>query len=144
MTYFTALIYRLFKLSPANLLQIQLLHLRPRPGRPAQELQTGFDAGVVRKAAHRDCVGHRFPSHGLGQMRDDHFKRDAFQTGAVCRLFDCIHRCILQGLPLAGPSKMRFDLTHPDRHIPTGNGPKIHATIQGQAPGHGPVSERNW
>ena len=60
-------------------LQIQLLHLRSRPGRSAQELQTGFDAGVVREAADGDGLAHRFPAEFFGQLRDDHLKGDTLK-----------------------------------------------------------------
>ena len=48
-----------------NLFQIQLLHLLARPRCSAQKLQAGFDAGVVRKAAHWHGGSHRFPAHPL-------------------------------------------------------------------------------
>lgn len=57
--------------------QIQFLDFGPRPGRSSQELQAGFDAGVVCEAFDLDDLAHLLPSMMLHQLRNHHLKRDA-------------------------------------------------------------------
>lgn len=61
----------------AGLFQIQLLNPFASPRCLAQKFQAGFDAGVMREAAHGNGGGHRVPTEVLGQLCDDGFKRDA-------------------------------------------------------------------
>lgn len=79
-----------------NLPQVQLLHFLSCPRSPAQEFQTGFDAGVVCEAAYWHGFSHRFPAHTFGQMGDDLFQCDAFQRGTIGGFLSFIHAFILQ------------------------------------------------
>ena len=47
------------------------------------------------ETANRYSLPHRFPSHALGKLRDDHLKRDAVQHGAS-GFFVGVHVRILQ------------------------------------------------
>ena len=95
----------------ANQLQIQLLHLLPRPRRAAQKLQAGLDAGVEREAADRHRICHCLPTHLLRELGDDHLKGDAFQGGALRRFVIGFHARIL---PLFGRDYGHDEYVTPD------------------------------
>ena len=59
--------------------QIQFFHLFSCPGRPAQKLQTGLDAGIIRKALNGNAPAQFFPAVMLHKAGQDHFKRYAMQ-----------------------------------------------------------------
>ncbi len=48
--------------SRAAVVEIQFFNLRSRPGRPAEKLQTGFDAGVKIEAANVDAPAEFRPA----------------------------------------------------------------------------------
>ena len=65
--------------------QIQFFHLFSCPGRPAQKLQTGLDAGVIRKALNGNAPAQFIPAIMLHKADQDHFKRYTMQ--GIVRLF---------------------------------------------------------
>ena len=61
--------------------QVEFFNPLSRPRRPPQEGQTGFNARVNEKAAHRQFASHCLPTDSLDQRRDDGVERDALQRG---------------------------------------------------------------
>ena len=80
------------------MLQIQLLHFGTCPRCAPEELQTGFDTGVVREATDRYGIRHRLPAHALGQLCDNGFESDSLHWWAAGCLRWAYHAFILQGM----------------------------------------------
>lgn len=66
-------------LAGAARLQVQLFHLGPGPRGFPEECQTGFDAGIMRKAAYINTPSHFFPSVSCNQVIQDGFQCHALQ-----------------------------------------------------------------
>jgi hypothetical protein len=56
-------------------LQIQLLHLLPRPFGLAQKSQTGFDGRIIGKTVDPDQISQLRPAVKFDQLCQDHFQR---------------------------------------------------------------------
>lgn len=65
-----------FLTSSTNHIQIQLLHLLPRPGRFPEESQAGFDGWIMRKASHWNHFTQLCPAIMVYQPADDVFQFD--------------------------------------------------------------------
>ncbi len=67
--------------------QIQFFDFFSSPGGPAQELQAGFDAWIVRKTLDEDAPAQLLPAVFLHEIDKDHFKRHTMQ--GILQLFVC-------------------------------------------------------
>ena len=71
--------FRLFLLAVPKELTVKVLYFRSRPGGAAEEVEAGFDAGIVVEAADGDAASHFFPAVVFGEACQDHFEGDAVQ-----------------------------------------------------------------
>ena len=73
--------------------EIQLLHLRPRPGRAAEEDQTGLDARVEVEAVDLDHLPQHLPAIVRHELFEHHREGDAMEgilgAGGVHEMEGC-------------------------------------------------------
>ena len=70
-----------------DVLDIERFHLFPRPGRLAQELEAGFDAGFVGEAADGDELAEALPAVFVDQGLEDGFQGQAMERVVAHRFF---------------------------------------------------------
>ena len=62
-----------------HVLEIQRFDFSPRPGGPAQKLQTGFNTRIEVKTPHFDFVAEFLPAVVINQLLEDCLKCQAVQ-----------------------------------------------------------------
>jgi len=72
--------------------KVQLFYLGSGPGRGAQKLQAGFDAGVLLEAVDVYQLAQFLPAIVINQLVENGFQREAMQG--------IIFLCVVHGIPL--------------------------------------------